>query len=44
MDMLPPSYKDARSVAKAEKICILPVCVNGKIVNMLTAFDETIGF
>lgn len=44
MDMLPPSYKDARSTAKAGKICVLPVCVNGKIVNMLTAFDETIGF
>ncbi len=44
MDMLPPSYKDARSTAKADKICVLPVCVNGKIVNMLTAFDETIGF
>lgn len=44
MDMLPPSYKDARGTAKAGKICVLPVCVNGKIVNMLTAFDETIGF
>ena len=44
MDMLPPSYKDARSTAKAGSICVLPVCVNGKVVNMLTAFDETIGF
>ena len=44
MDMLPPSYKDARSVAKADKICVLPVCVNGKVVYMRTAFDETIGF
>ena len=44
MDMLPPSYKDARSVAKADKICVLPVCVNGKVVYMLTVFDETIGF
>jgi hypothetical protein len=44
MDMLPPSYKDARSTAKAGKICVLPICVNGKIVNMLSAFDETIGF
>ena len=44
MDMLPPSYKDVRSVAKADKICVLPVCVNGKVVYMLTAFDETIGF
>ena len=44
MDMLPPSYKDARSVVKADKICVLPVCVNGKVVYMLTVFDETIGF
>lgn len=44
MDMLPPSYKDARSIAKAGKICVLPVCVNGKTVNMLTTFDETIAF
>ena len=44
MDMLPPSYKAARSVAKADAICVFPVCVNGKVVNMLTTFDETIGF
>ncbi len=44
MDMLPPSYKDTRSVAKAGKICLLPVCVNGKTINMLTSFDETITF
>lgn len=44
MDMLPPSYKDARSTAKAGKICVLPVCVNGKVVNMLISFDETIAF
>ena len=44
MDMLPPSYKDARSTAKADKICVLPVCVNGKVINMLATFDETIAF
>lgn len=44
MDMLPPSYKDSKATAKAGKICVLPVCVNGIVVNMLTAFDETIGF
>lgn len=44
MDMLPPSFKDARTAAKAGKICVLPVCVNGKTVHMLTTFDETIAF
>lgn len=44
MDMLPPAYKTERSIAKAGKICVMPVCVNGKEINMLTAFDDTIVF
>lgn len=42
MDMLPPLFSDERSVVKSGEICILPVCINGQIIDMLTTFDETI--
>ncbi len=44
MDMLPPAFVAERSTAKAGKICVLPVCVNGKMIDMLITFDETIVF
>lgn len=42
LDMLPPSFRDGDYIAKANRMCILPIHVGQSVVYMITAFDETI--
>ena len=42
MDMLPPSFRDGEYIAKANRMCIMPIHVGQSVVYMITTFDETI--
>ena len=42
VDMLPPSYEEGKHVFKADHICKLPVYIQGKRVDLLSAFNEKI--
>lgn len=42
MDMLAPSFRDGQYIAKANRMCILPVHIGQSVVYMITTFDETI--
>lgn len=42
LDMLPPSFRDGEYIAKANRMCIMPIHIGQSVVYMITAFDETI--
>lgn len=42
LDMLPPSYREGEYMAKANRLCIMPVHINNVVVNLITSFDEYI--
>lgn len=42
LDMLPPAFKDGEFMAKANRMCIMPVHIGQSVVYMITTFDETI--
>lgn len=42
LDMLPPSFRDGEYIAKANRMCIMPIHVGQSVVYMITTFDETI--
>lgn len=44
MDMLPPEYSEGKINASAGEICVVPLFISGKPVDMLITFDEILKF
>lgn len=44
LDMLPPEYVGGDVTAAAREICVVPLFISGKPVNMLITFDEILKF
>ncbi len=42
LDMLPPSFREGEYIAKANRMCIMPIHIGQSVVYMITTFDETI--
>lgn len=42
VDMLPPEYREGKSVAKGAQFLCLPLFVNGKKLSLISSFEETI--
>ena len=40
VDMLPPQYQEGACTLKANKICLIPVTIQGETINLISVFNE----